>query len=228
LQQACHATKYLSRGEYQAERRRPIRKPRSATTLKKTEREGRTETAPALVLTVGHSARLLEEFIGLLQAHGATLIVDVRKMPGSRRNPQFDQDTLPASLREAGIGYMDLPGLGGLRRRRPDSPNTGWKNASFQGYADYMLTPEFEHSLQQLIEHAKGERAALLCAEAVPWRCHRSLIADALTVRGIRVEHILTAKRTQPHVLREFARVEGMRITYPPTDEEADRDVQGL
>jgi uncharacterized protein (DUF488 family) len=162
-----------------------------------------------------------------LQAHGVTLVVDVRKMPHSRRNPAYNRESLPTSLREAGIGYVDLPGLGGLRRRRPDSPNGGWQNASFQGYADYMLTPEFEQSLQELIERARGERAALLCAEAVPWRCHRSLIADALTVRGIAVEHILGARRTRPHVLRAFARVEGTRITYPPTDQEADEHVQG-
>lgn len=176
-------------------------------------------TTSALILTVGHSARPLAEFLGLLQAHGVTLLVDVRKMPRSRRNPQFNQDTLPASLRDAGIAYLDLPGLGGLRRRKPDSPNGGWKNASFQGYADYMLTPEFEKSLQELIERARDERAALMCAEAVPWRCHRSLIADALTVRGIPVEHILSAKRTQHHVLKPWASVEGTRITYPPTDE---------
>lgn len=175
--------------------------------------------APPLVLTVGHSARPLEEFLGLLRAHGITLIVDVRKMPGSRRNPQFNRDTLQTALREAGIGYLDLPGLGGLRRRRPDSPNGGWKNASFQGYADYMLTQEFEQSLQELIKRAQGERAALLCAEAVPWRCHRSLIADALTVRGIAVEHILSPKRTQRHALRPWARVEGTRLTYPPEAE---------
>ncbi len=187
----------------------------------------RADDASTLVLTVGHSALPLEEFVGLLQAHGVTLVVDVRKMPRSRRNPQFNRDSLPASLHAAGISFVDLPELGGLRRRRPDSPNGGWKNASFQGYADYMLTPEFEHSLQELIERARGERAALMCAEAVPWRCHRSLIADALTVRGIPVEHILTAKRTQPHTLKPWARVEGTRITYPPTDEEAGSDVQG-
>jgi uncharacterized protein (DUF488 family) len=175
-------------------------------------------------LTVGHSGRPLGEFIGLLQAHGVTLVVDVRKMPGSRRNPQFNRDVLAESLMGAGIGYVLLPGLGGLRRRRPDSPNTGWKNASFQGYADYMLTPEFEQSLQELIEHAAGQRAALLCAEAVPWRCHRSRIADALTVRGIRVEDILSPRRTQPHEVRPWARVEGTRITYPPADVETDRD----
>jgi uncharacterized protein (DUF488 family) len=179
-----------------------------------------------VILTVGHSARPLEEFIRLLQAHGVTRVADVRKMPRSRRNPQFNCDTLPASLRAADIGYVNLPGLGGLRRRRPDSPNAGWKNASFQGYADYMLTPEFQHSLQELIERSRGERAALMCAEAVPWRCHRSLIADVLTVRGIPVAHILTDKRTQLHALKPWARVEGTRITYPPADEGAG-DVQG-
>jgi uncharacterized protein (DUF488 family) len=184
--------------------------------------ESRADAAPALILTVGHSARPLEEFLRLLQAHGVTLVVDVRKMPRSRRNPQFNRDALPASLREAGIGYLDLPGLGGLRRRQPDSPNAGWKNASFQGYADYMLTAEFAQSLQELIERARGERAALMCAEAVPWRCHRSLIADALAVRGIAVEHVLSEKRTHRHVLKPWARVEGTRITYPPADAEAD------
>jgi uncharacterized protein (DUF488 family) len=176
---------------------------------------------------VGHSARPLEEFLRLLQAHGVTLVADVRKMPCSRRNPQFNRDSLPTSLRHARIGYVELPGLGGLRRRRPDSPNGGWKNASFQGYADYMLTPEFEQSLQELIQRAKDERTALLCAEAVPWRCHRSLIADALTVRDIRVEHILTPKRTQLHVLKPWAKVEGTRLTYPPAEREAERHVPG-
>jgi hypothetical protein len=187
--------------------------------------QDRADFIPALILTVGHSARPLEEFLRLLQAHRVTLIADVRKMPRSRRNPQLNRDTLPASLRDAGIGYVDLPGLGGLRRRKPDSPNSGWKNASFQGYADYMLTPEFEKSLQELIERARGERVALMCAEAVLWRCHRSLIADALDVRGISVEHILSEKRTQRHVLKPWARVEGTQITYPPTDEQRGRDV---
>jgi uncharacterized protein (DUF488 family) len=172
------------------------------------------------VLTVGHSNRPLEEFLQLLQAHGATLVVDVRKMPGSRRNPQFSRDTLPQALRQAGIGYVHMPGLGGLRRRRPDSPNTGWENASFQGYADYMLTPEFQQSIEELLERTSGERAALMCAEAVPWRCHRSLIADALVVRAVAVEHILSPSKTQMHVLRPWARVEGGRIIYPPPDGE--------
>ena len=142
-------------------------------------------------------------------------------MPGSRKNPQFGRDNLPQALRRAGIGYVHLPGLGGLRRRQPDSPNAGWENASFQGYADYMLTPVFESSLQQLLERADGERVALMCAEAVPWRCHRSLIADALVARGVAVEHILGATRTQTHALRPWARVEGTRITYPPPPKNA-------
>jgi uncharacterized protein (DUF488 family) len=168
------------------------------------------------VLTVGHSDRSLEEFVRLLQAHGTTLVVDVRTMPGSRHNPQYSRDTLPQDLHQAGIGYIHMPGLGGLRRRRPDSPNTGWKNASFQGYADYMLTPEFQQALEELLDRAKGERVALMCAEAVPWRCHRSLIADALVVRGVAVEHMLSASRTQPHTLRPWAVVQDARIIYPP------------
>jgi uncharacterized protein (DUF488 family) len=177
-------------------------------------------TLPSVILTVGHSDRTLEDFLALLNAHAVNLIVDVRKMPRSRRNPQFNRDTLPDSLRNVGIGYADLPALGGLRRRRPDSPNGGWQNASFQGYADYMLTPEFEAGLNSLLELARGQRAALMCAEAVPWRCHRSLIADALVVRGIPVEHILSEKRTQPHALKPWAKVEGTRITYPPAEAE--------
>jgi uncharacterized protein (DUF488 family) len=179
--------------------------------------QDRTHSPPRTVLTVGHSNQSLEEFLRLLQAHGVSLVADVRKMPGSRRNPRFGHDTLPPALRQAGIGYVHLPGLGGLRRRRPDSPNTGWKNASFQGYADYMLTPAFEQGLQELLERADGERVALMCAEALPWRCHRSLIADALVVRGVAGEHILGAGRTQPHVLRSWARVRGGHLVYPPS-----------
>jgi len=159
----------------------------------------------------------------LLEDHGVTLIVDVRKMPGSRRNPQFSRDNFPQALRQAGIGYVHMPGLGGLRRRRPDSLNSGWENVSFQGYADYMLTPEFGKNLEELLKHAGEERAALVCAEALPWRCHRSLIADALVVRGVAVEHILGAFRTEPHTLRPWARVQGTRIIYPPPAEDGNR-----
>jgi len=134
--------------------------------------------------------------------------------PGHERlsNPQFGRDTFPQALQQAGV---HLPGLGGLRRRRPDSPTTGWKNASFQGYDDYMLTPEFESSLHELFKRADGERAALMCAEAVPWRCHRSLIEDALVAHGVAVEHIFGTSRTQPHMLRPWARVQGTHLPYP-------------
>jgi uncharacterized protein (DUF488 family) len=178
------------------------------------------------VLTVGHSNRPLDEFLHVLRAQRVTLVIDVRKMPSSRRNAQFSRDLLPQALYEAGIGYVHLPGLGGLRRRMPGSPNAGWKNASFQGYADYMLTSEFERSLEELLKQVRGQRAALMCAEAVPWRCHRSLIADALVVRGIAVAHLLSASRARPHVLRSWAHVNGTRITYPPQEGEHGRQVQ--
>ena len=168
------------------------------------------------VMTIGHSTRTLEEFIRLLQIHGATLVADVRTVPRSRHNPQFNRDTLPDDLRPVEIDYLHMPGLGGLRYPRPDSPNAGWQNTSFRGFADYMQTSEFSESLEQLMVLAEQHRVALMCAEAVPWRCHRSLIADALTVRGYLVEHILSATRTQAHKLTPFAHVEGTRITYPP------------
>jgi uncharacterized protein (DUF488 family) len=147
-----------------------------------------------------------------------TLVLDVRTIPRSRHNPQFNRKTLPDALRAAGIAYEHMPGLGGLRHTRADSPNTAWRNASFRGYADYMQTDDFEESLDALMDRARKDRVALMCAEAVPWRCHRSLIADALAVRGIRVEHILSGVRTQTHVLIPWARVRGTRITYPAQD----------
>ena len=166
-------------------------------------------------MTIGHSTRTLAEFIGLLQAHGANRVVDVRTVPRSRHNPQFNKDSLPGELKQAGLGYVHLPGLGGLRHAQLDSRNAGWRNASFRGYADYMQTPEFEQSLGALIQLAKQDRIALMCAEAVPWRCHRSLIADALLVRGIRTEDIMSATRRQVHTLTPFAIVRGVTITYP-------------
>jgi uncharacterized protein (DUF488 family) len=170
---------------------------------------------PPRVLTVGHSTRPIEQFVGLLQAHGVTRVVDVRTVPKSRRNPQFGQDALPGSLQNAGIGYTHMPALGGLRRARPDSPNAGWRNPSFRGYADYMQTPQFAQAVGQVIELAQKERIALMCAEAVPWRCHRSLIADALLVRGVAADDIASATRLAPHQLTPFARVRGTEITYP-------------
>ena len=170
---------------------------------------------PPIVLTIGHSTRTLEEFIGLLQAHGATRVVDVRTVPRSRHNPQFNKGSLPRALKKAGLGYVHLPGLGGLRHAKRDSINLGWRNASFRGYADYMQTPEFKESLEELIQLAKQERIVLMCAEAMPWRCHRSLIADALRVRGIRTEDIMGLTRRQVHTLTSFAKVRGTTITYP-------------
>ena len=172
------------------------------------------ETSP-VVLTIGHSTRTIEEFIGLLQAHGATRVVDVRTVPRSWHNPQFNKAALPRALKKARMSYVHLPGLGGLRHAKRDSLNVGWRNASFRGYADYMQTPEFEQSLEELIRLAKQGRIAIMCAEAVPWRCHRSLIADALLVRGIRTEDIMSPTRRQVHTLTPFAKVRGTTITYP-------------
>jgi len=167
------------------------------------------------VMTVGHSTHTLEEFIGLLQAHAATCIVDIRTVPRSRHNPQFDKASLPRSLEQAGLKYVHMPGLGGLRRALGDSSNAGWRNASFRGFADYMQTPEFARSLDELIRLAKQERIVLMCAEAVPWRCHRSLIADALLVRGIATEDVMSLTRLQAHSFTPFAIVRGTVITYP-------------
>jgi uncharacterized protein (DUF488 family) len=169
-----------------------------------------------IVLTMGHSTRPLEEFIDLLKAHSVTSLIDVRSVPRSRHNPQFNGDTLPAALELAGIRYAHATGLGGFRRASPKSPNMGWRNASFRGFADYMQTAEFAENLASLIELATHERVALMCAEAVPWRCHRSLIADALLVHGIHVDEIMSRMRLQAHALTSFAKVDGMAITYPP------------
>ena len=166
-------------------------------------------------MTIGHSTRTLAEFIRLLQAHGATCVADVRTVPRSRHNPQFNKASLPRSLKKAGLGYVHMPGLGGLRHAKRDSPNVGWRNASFRGYADYMQTPEFAQSLDELIQLANQERIVLMCAEEVPWRCHRSLIADALLVRRIRTEDIMSATRRQVHSLTPFAKVRRTAITYP-------------
>jgi uncharacterized protein (DUF488 family) len=168
-----------------------------------------------VILTIGHSTHPLETFIQLLQAHGVTLVADVRTVPRSRHNPQFNRETLPEQLKLAGIGYVHLPGLGGLRRPRPDSPNRGWRHDAFRGFADYMQTREFWENLEALMRLAQKERLALMCAEAVPWRCHRSLIADALWVRGVPVEHIMGLKGRQPHRLTGFAQVRDEGLTYP-------------
>jgi uncharacterized protein (DUF488 family) len=186
--------------------RQPTGQPRAAL---------RTESDVSFILTIGHSTRPIEEFIRLLKAHGVTRLVDIRTVPRSRHNPQFNRETLPASLSAAGISYLHLPELGGLRRTTSASPNTAWRNLSFRGYADYMQTAEFRGAVAKLIEGAEHDRMALMCAEAVPWRCHRSLIADALLVRGVQANEISSATRLTPHRLTPFARVRGTEITYP-------------
>lgn len=181
-----------------------------------------------MVLTIGHSTRTIGDFIRLLQAHGVACVVDVRTIPRSRHNPQFNADSLPASLKAAGISYRHLPGLGGLRHTSAASVNTGWRNASFRGFADYMQTTKFERALEVLIKLAGRRQVALMCAEAVPWRCHRSLIADALLVREISTGHIMNLTRRQPHVLTPFAKIQGRQITYPTADSSDDKTNQLL
>ncbi len=165
--------------------------------------------------TIGHSTRPFEDFEGLLQAHGIQLLVDVRAIPYSRRNPQFHKDALTQSLAEAGVRYEGMPALGGRRRSRADSINLGWRNTSFRGYADYMQMAPFWRALEELIKLAHSSQTAIMCAEAVPWRCHRSLIADAMTVRGWSVRHILTATKADPHSLTSFAQVHNGLLSYP-------------
>ena len=170
----------------------------------------------SLVCTIGHSNRPIGTFIDLLRTHEIGRVIDVRTVPRSRHNPQFNRETLGESLDAFAIAYVHLPGLGGLRHARADSLNTGWKNRSFRGYADYMQSAEFTENVERVVELATGQRCALMCAEAVPWRCHRSLIGDALLVRGVRVEDILRPGKRKPHTLTTFAHVAGNQLTYPP------------
>ena len=167
------------------------------------------------ILTIGHSTHPIDEFIKLLRQHGIEQLVDIRTIPRSRHNPQFNSAALAKSLEDNGIGYVHLKELGGLRHPLRDSINTGWRNASFRGYADYMQTAEFEQALRRLLQLCEDKRCAAMCAEAVPWRCHRSLLADALVARGIPVEHILSGSRRDVHSLTPFARIENGRVTYP-------------
>jgi uncharacterized protein (DUF488 family) len=167
------------------------------------------------VYTLGHSTRTLEELLGLLAGFEIRVLADVRTLPRSRRNPHFDGGALAEALAARGLRYVHLARLGGLRRPRPESPNTGWRDAGFRGFADYMASDDFEAGLEELRELPAQGRVALLCAEAVPWRCHRSLVADALTARGAEVEHIVGAARSTRHELTSFARVEAGRVTYP-------------
>jgi len=180
---------------------------------------------PAVVYTIGHSTRSLDELLALLHAHGITQLADVRTVPGSRRHPHFGGDALSRSLPAARITYRHFPGLGGLRKPKPDSPNSAWRHEGFRGYADYMGTADFERALDEFLDFAgtafsdqagsDGPRAAIMCAEAVWWRCHRQLIADALVARGIEVRHIMTAASAPAHTLTDFARVVDGKVTYP-------------
>jgi uncharacterized protein (DUF488 family) len=167
------------------------------------------------VFTIGHSTRTLNEFLELLKAYGVSLVLDVRTVPRSRHNPQFNKETLPNTLKQEGVKYIHMAGIGGLRRPTRDSVNLAWKNISFRGYADFMQTKDFTENLLKLIALARENCLAVMCAEALPWRCHRNLISDALVVRRIRVEHIISKSSTISHQLNELAHVEGTKITYP-------------
>lgn len=168
------------------------------------------------IFTIGHSTRSLKDFIAILKDSKITKLVDVRTVPRSKHNPQFNKEALPDGLLKAGIGYMHMPGLGGFRRPVQNSPNTGWRNDSFRGFADYMQTEEFKENIDTLADLVKNDNIAVMCAESVPWRCHRSLIADALHIRGIDVNHIMSRKSCTKHVLTPFIKVRGLRIEYPP------------
>ncbi len=167
------------------------------------------------MFTLGHGARSLEEFVSILDTHGIELVVDIRTIPRSRHNPQFNRESLPSFLAARGIAYEHLASLGGLRHPRRDSPNGAWRNQSFRGFADYMQTPGFSSALDHLEEEAGKNRLVLLCAETLPWRCHRSLVADARLARGLPVVHLLDAAHLQPHRLIPWARVKGRQVTYP-------------
>ena len=169
-----------------------------------------------VVFTIGHSTRTIAEFIEIIKAYGIKKVVDVRTIPKSRHNPQFNQDALSESLKAVKIGYLHMKGLGGLRHTLKDSPNMGWKNASFRGFADYMQTEEFKEALDKLILEAQKRATVIMCAEALPWRCHRSLIGDALLTRGSHVIDIMSIDTSRDHTLTPWAKVQGDKITYPP------------
>ncbi len=174
-----------------------------------------SETSPLTIFTIGHSNRPIEKFIEMLQAHGVAFVVDVRTIPRSRHNPQYNSDALAETLLKSGIAYEHLQELGGLRHAKKDSANTAWESASFRGFADYMQTKEFGSGLDRLIEIAKSRPAAIMCAEAVPWRCHRSLIGDALLTRGVTVLDVMSKRSVKEHTMTPWAEVKGVTVTYP-------------
>ena len=166
--------------------------------------------------TLGHSTLPIERFMALLHAYRIERLVDIRSMPRSRHNPQFNDTALVSGLTAEHLDYVHMKALGGLRRAPKESPNTGWRNESFRGYADYMQSEEFQDALEALVDMSRKKRTAIMCAEAVPWRCHRSLVADALSVHGVPVVEILSESTYRMHKLTPFAQVEGTRIIYPP------------
>lgn len=173
-----------------------------------------------MILTIGHSTRAPDEFIEMLRAHGVTLLVDIRRFPGSRRQPQFNKETLALALNHAGIAYEHAVDLGGRRKPVENSPNDGLRNPQFRGYADHMGTPEFARALDRLLEQGEHGTVAVMCAEAVPWRCHRSMLADAITARGVPVDHIMNASTLRPHEPTKVAVFEGTQVTYPGRHEQ--------
>lgn len=172
------------------------------------------------IFTIGHSNRTLDELVAMLRAHGVRGVADVRRFAGSRRLPQFNAENLVESLPRLDLAYLPCPLLGGRRKPGDSMQNAGWRNPSFRAYADYMQTPTFLEGLQNLIQHAEAQPLAIMCAEAVPWRCHRSLISDALLIRDWTVLDIMSATKASPHKLTPFARVAGTQITYPPEQAE--------
>ncbi len=168
-----------------------------------------------ILWTIGHSTRPISEFVSLLKAHGIQQLVDVRTVPRSRYNPQFNTETLTKSLAGAAIHYRHSGSLGGLRKPKKDSINIGWRNASFRGYADYMQTEPFSEALKELMAFGANNKTAIMCAEAVPWRCHRSLIADAFVTRDWEVRHIMSETKADQHRLTPFAAVENGELRYP-------------
>jgi uncharacterized protein (DUF488 family) len=173
------------------------------------------EAAGLTLYTVGHSTRTMAEFESLMLGNGIRSLVDIRTIPKSRRNPQYSQEALAASLSSAGLSYLHMPALGGLRKPTGGDENSGWRNASFRGFADYMQTPLFSEALERLLSIATASATVIMCAEAVPWRCHRSLVSDPASVRGVRVLHIIGLSKPRPHTMTKFARVDGAKVTYP-------------
>jgi uncharacterized protein (DUF488 family) len=188
----------------------------AAHTTAKAKKPAPSDWPAGTVFTIGHSTLPIEQFIETLRTYAIVQLIDVRKIPRSRHNPQYGSEALAESLGDAGIEYRWMHALGGLHHSKPDSPNGGWRNKSFRGYADYMQTDAFRHGVEELIAISRDPRTAIMCAEAVPWRCHRSLVADALCVRGVAAAEILSETNCRLHKLTPFAHVDGTQITYPP------------